>query len=506
MNKTSWTLQQAILILIIIILPFNLLIGRMIPEIVFLPLYIIDIFILLLGIFLCFNHKRHETITSQQKYIVILLFLFFCLGLISILANRIAILQFVGDNSKEIVVHSIFKQIISDDPTQSINKTMQIMLSILLFYAVCLSSPKKEFLLKIACIPLVIIIITNLYLVINQRDVALDGGRVGATIHPYSIKEMGRAYFPFVNSLHLSMYLSLLFFVVLFLFLRNYEHKKYRILFFSLLLLLILTLGFTKSRVALITVSMLYLFLILFLYKKHEKEINSCFRYYKESRNLLTIAGVFLFIVTCLSLFSIDASYFFENVTSSNSNNEETPLNAQEMQFVTETASQRIVTETASQLIRVRELDKDTVKAGRMTLHWPTALAIFESEPFFGIGTGMFYYSVVDGKRELLCQQKELCPDFIQPTDISSTAHSIYLQVLAENGVVGFFLFIVLIISILLFGWKKISESKENNLCTIFLCVAILAFFIQGFFISYFEYREISYMFWLFVGMLLKSE
>ena len=188
--------------------------------------------------------------TSSQKYTAFFLFFLFCLGVLSLFLHKTAIIDFMGENSKETVVHSMFKQLISDDPTQSINRTLQIALSLFLFLAISASSLKKEFLLKIACIPLVIILVANVFLVIQQQDVVLDGGKGGVSIHPYSIKEVGRTYFPFVNSLLLSVYLSFFFFIVLFLLFRHHKKRKKKAGYFLLLSLLILVLGFTKGRVS----------------------------------------------------------------------------------------------------------------------------------------------------------------------------------------------------------------------------------------------------------------
>ncbi|MEK6920410.1 MAG: hypothetical protein AABX82_00895, partial [Nanoarchaeota archaeon] len=261
MNEIAERMQQALLIALIILLPFSLLMGRIFPKIVFLPLYVVDSILILLGVFFFFNSQKYERITSLQRNIALFLFSFFCLGVISIFIHKTVILQFIADNSRETVLHSMFKQIISDDPTQSINRTLQIALSLFLFLSLCVSSLKKEFLLKIVCIPLVIIVLTNIYLVFYQQEVALDGGREGVVIHPYGIKEIGRAYFPFVNSLLLSMYLSLSFFVVLFLFFKYSEERRKKTWYFSLLFLLILVLGFTKGRIALATTFVLFIIL-----------------------------------------------------------------------------------------------------------------------------------------------------------------------------------------------------------------------------------------------------
>ncbi len=493
MNKISkQRIQEFVLIALVVLLPFNLLIGILIPSLVSLPLYVVDIFLLLLGVLLLLGWRKNKALlTSEQKQIAFLLFLFVCFGILTILFNKTALLQFIDENSKQVVVHSMFKQIISDDPTQSINKTIQIFLSLFLFLAISVSSLKKELLLKIACLPLALILFTNIYLVVNQEDVILDGGREGVTIHPYGIKEIGRTYFPFVNSLLLSMYLSLLFFVVLLLFFKNYNEKKKRnkIIFSMLLFLLILVLGFTKGRAALTIVFVLFLFLPLF---------NSKYNFVSPFPKLFFLmTGTFLFVMLLSSFFTIS----FPNILGNISHEQKIALeNDGEL-------GNDIELENHISVVRVREADVDTVNAGRMSLHWPTALTLFSSEQFFGVGTGMFFYSVVLGKKELLCETKDLCSDLLQPSDVSSTAHSIYLQILAENGIAGFALFAAMIGSILVFAHKinKKATTATLDLCSFFILFAFVAFLLQGIFFSYFEYREMSYLFWLVVGLLFKE-
>lgn len=474
-------IRNVFLLLFVLMLPFNLMIGRTIPATVSLPFYIADILILLLGLFFFFEWRRNKSLlTPQQKYIALFLFLFFCLGIMTILLNKTEIIQFSEENNRDVVVHSMLKQIISSDATQSINKTIQIALSLFLFLSISVSSLRKELLLKIACIPLALILLINMYLVITQQEVVLDGGREGVTIHPYGIKEIGRAYFPFVNSLLLSMYLSLFFFAVLFLFLniKNKNDKKatwQKVLFGMLVFLLILVLGFTKGRAALLTVFGIFLFLTVFLLIR---KLVSPF-----PKLFFCFVGIFLFLAVLSSFFTIPV---FKSVSEE------------------EVAQQEDI--SPLEKTTLRELDVDNTAAGRQTRHWPTALVLFQSNSFLGVGTGLYYYSVLNSHKEILCGIEEqglwtLCPDKIQPTDISSTAHSIYLQVLAENGIVGFILFLLLLGSILVFGYKTINA----DFASLFFFFALLSFLIQGFFFSYFEYREMMYLFWIFIGLLLKK-
>lgn len=139
----------------------------------------------------------------------------------------------------------------------------------------------------------------------------------------------------------------------------------------------------------------------------------------------------------------------------------------------------------------------------RTNYHWPTAITLWKTNPWFGVGQGLFFNRVIDKHKNTLCAAEKLCPDNIQPSDISSTAHSIYLQILAETGVVGIILFVALLMLIAREGYYKI---KQRDTLALFLCLALLGFMMQGIFFSYVEYPDMQYVFWLLAGLIIKID
>ncbi len=476
-------MTNALLLLFLLLLPFNLVFGRIFSTLVSLPLYSIDILLLGLGIVLLIRFFRTEVyLEKHQKYVFFFVSCFGLLGIFSLLQHWNPISLFLSKNNEQTILYDLFKQIISSDPLHGINKLFHLFLTIVIFVGVCISDFKRKRILQILCIPLIFIIITNIYLVAMQQDVQLDGGKPGTLIQPYRIVEIGRIYFPFVNSLLLSMYLSLLFFVVLFLFFNELSQEKknknyWQYIWPIILFLVVLTLGFTKGRAALLIMFILFLLLNTYLFiRKLVLPFPKLFS---------SVLGFFIFLTLISTFFTFPS---LDNIIESK--NQETNSDSDQE------------TNSGSEVFVLREADVDATNVGRISLHWPTAIALFQSEPLFGVGTGMFFFSVVSGKIDVLCLEKELCPNFIQQTDISSTAHSIYLQTLAENGIIGFVLFIALLGIILCYG----SRNLQQDISSVFLIFALVCFLLQGVLFSYFEYAEMNYLFWIFVGLLLKKE
>ena len=92
--------------------------------------------------------------------------------------------------------------------------------------------------------------------------------------------------------------------------------------------------------------------------------------------------------------------------------------------------------------------------------HYRTAFKMFKDNKYFGVGNKMF---------------RKLCEDekyYVNKFSCSTHPHNLYLQILAENGIIGF-IFLLIIFSYSLFNilkeffyrnFKKIEKIKDRNL------------------------------------------
>lgn len=120
--------------------------------------------------------------------------------------------------------------------------------------------------------------------------------------------------------------------------------------------------------------------------------------------------------------------------------------------------------------------------------YWPVSLQMFRENPFFGVGFEEFTDRVLEmGDAGLV--------------DNPSHAHNIYLNELAEGGVIGF-----LLISFMMayFTWKYYKNvSNEGDRLFLGLNIAISASFLNLMVAGFFEYNFGTAVIWLFITFIM---
>lgn len=124
-------------------------------------------------------------------------------------------------------------------------------------------------------------------------------------------------------------------------------------------------------------------------------------------------------------------------------------------------------------ITRLIETTQDTSLNSR-TYFWDYALMLWSQKPLFGIGFGCFPTHIATGGVNLA----EF--NYIR----AYAAHNIYYQMLAEIGIVGITLFIMLFIIGIIFTLNTIKTAKKNNLHYI-QRLALIAFYCQLWFLIY---------------------
>jgi hypothetical protein len=120
---------------------------------------------------------------------------------------------------------------------------------------------------------------------------------------------------------------------------------------------------------------------------------------------------------------------------------------------------------------------------------------MFSSFPLLGVGLGKY---------------SELFPEFFNQTAISwkvfgavrGEPHSFYLQVLAEQGIIGLVLYLSLTATIVLRLVKKIKSesSPDNRMLYLVLIIALTVWFMMGFFHNLFYVRSLGLVYWILLG------
>lgn len=488
-KNIEWWLNL-VLCTFLLLFPFTFVISTFFPVTVFLPFFIPDLFLVIIGILLLLQWKKMQLTHTQILVVGVLLFFIF-FAAITVIQQYDAIQAALSGKDTAEAYYDLFKRLISQEPSHVVNKLFHLILAFFLFHTVLTSNLKKTTLLTYAIYPLFFILALNLFFVFFQIDVSYNPGLSSLKLTPYPLQDVGRVYFPFVNTLLLSLYVSSFFFIIFYFYLHT-THKLKRSFLVAVLFLLIFILALTKSRSAQGFTLLLYLSLCIFLYCKT--------KLLKGKMFVSGMLALFLFFVFL-------GGILFHNITIIP---ELSTFFAQEktieMDITPQASPHTLLVEKNTSLFL--EQKKDTVVGYyanpdaryRLHRHWPTAIALFKTAPFFGIGSGLFFYRVLNTHTSTLCLSDALCPNKMQPTDISSTTHSIYFQILAENGAMGIFVFFALIGGIFWHGYKQ-----RDTMLSVFLFACIISILFQGTLFSYFEYPEMLYLFWFFVALFLKN-
>ena len=125
--------------------------------------------------------------------------------------------------------------------------------------------------------------------------------------------------------------------------------------------------------------------------------------------------------------------------------------------------------------------------ASRLDL-WDHALRIFESSPFLGIGWGGFGYSIKEESHY-------------------RDTHNYFLKTLCEQGVVGFGLFLILLLAALMSGLQLMRKGKNNfhRGMGLGFMGCTLAIIVNNLFGDRWSYTTLGGYFWLVWGMVDRS-
>ena len=137
------------------------------------------------------------------------------------------------------------------------------------------------------------------------------------------------------------------------------------------------------------------------------------------------------------------------------------------------------------------KLSPDVVLKGRTEL-WGLALSLFARHPIFGCGIGAFMLNLYDA------------PYFIT---VPENAHNNFLQILAETGVSGFILFVVILFLTFRSGRKALHENSLKNRILIYSVLGAFAAFLLTCLTGHpLLLLKLQLVFWALVAFLMLEE
>lgn len=123
-------------------------------------------------------------------------------------------------------------------------------------------------------------------------------------------------------------------------------------------------------------------------------------------------------------------------------------------------------------------------------LMWNSAWNMFKDHPVLGVGLGQYKDNY---------QQKYISPKAKEPN--LEHAHNNFMQMLAENGIVGFFGFMTMFTCIIWYNLRKFLTSK--SIYSIAICAVTITLLLQGFTEFNFGNSAVVKAYWLILGCLV---
>jgi O-antigen ligase len=133
---------------------------------------------------------------------------------------------------------------------------------------------------------------------------------------------------------------------------------------------------------------------------------------------------------------------------------------------------------------------------------WKCALEMFIEKPIFGWGPGTYQFQYAPFQ---LYHDKTIISS--NRGDMGN-AHSEYLSVLAESGLIGLFLFISLIIIVLYkaINMYYLNINPEHNILMLSFICALLTYFIHGLFNNFLDTDKASVAIWAIMSMIISLD
>lgn len=128
---------------------------------------------------------------------------------------------------------------------------------------------------------------------------------------------------------------------------------------------------------------------------------------------------------------------------------------------------------------------------------WNCAWKMFQKKPVFGWGPGtyMFQYAPFQSSEQLTI----ISTNFAD----GGNAHSEYLGPLAESGLLGSLIFIVLVVAVIYYGVKTYHKADQNYRTSILIVLmGFVTYILHGILNNYLDTDKASVLFWSFAAFI----
>ena len=154
--------------------------------------------------------------------------------------------------------------------------------------------------------------------------------------------------------------------------------------------------------------------------------------------------------------------------------------------------------EFSQHLVSVTNLKNDASNRERIN-RWVCAVRMFEEKPIFGFGPGTYQFQY--GKY----QTNEFTTRISTHRGDKGNAHSEYLMFLSETGIIGFIIFLLLVLKSFQVGFKLVNSKikQEDSILVFSAILGLTTFYVHGLFNAFSDSPKMAILFLGSLGILV---
>jgi O-antigen ligase len=127
---------------------------------------------------------------------------------------------------------------------------------------------------------------------------------------------------------------------------------------------------------------------------------------------------------------------------------------------------------------------------------------MFDERPFFGFGPGTYQFEYAPFQ---ISKEKTIIST---NAGDRGNAHSEYIGPLAEQGLAGMLLMVLLVICIMVYGMRiyRNATTPENRLLSMTVLLGLITYFLHGTMNNFLDTDKASVPVWAFIAMLVAMD
>jgi O-antigen ligase len=152
----------------------------------------------------------------------------------------------------------------------------------------------------------------------------------------------------------------------------------------------------------------------------------------------------------------------------------------------------------------VVNITNDQSNAERLN-RWKSALRMFADKPLLGFGPGTYQFEYLSYQRKSEMTRISVTSPYVAKKGKGGTAHSEYLLLLSECGILAFINWLVLIFAVLYYGIKiyHTSSSQADKLQTLIIIFGFSSYLVHGLFNNFLDTDKAAILFYSSIAGIL---